>query len=164
MDVKMTELPGIGKKISFVTAEDSMIVLIVHHTGKRELYFFYDRDNDEADFCIDLNADETRELGAQLLGAVFQPVDTEKMKLLRSKIVTEWIKLNQDSPLVNKTIGTSEIRKKTGVSVVGIFRDKEVIPSPDVDQLLLAGDTLMAIGKQSEISDFEDLCSGEAVK
>lgn len=163
MKVKMTDLPGIGKKISFITGEDSMIVLVVHHTGKREMYFFYDKDNDEADFSIDLTADETRELGAQLLGAVFQPVDSEKMKLLRSQIVTEWIKLEKESPLVNKSIGASEIRKKTGVSVVGIFRSDGVIASPDVDQVLLAGDTLMAIGKQEEISLFEELCAGEAV-
>ncbi|WP_088035900.1 cation:proton antiporter regulatory subunit [Evansella clarkii] len=162
MEVKMADLPGIGKKISFITAEDSMIVLIVHHTGKRELYFFADKDNDEADFSINLSAEETRELGAQLLGAVFQPLDNDKMKLLKSQMVTEWVKLSKKSSIVNKTIGEAGIRKRTGVTIVGIFRDDEtVIASPEVDQVLKAGDTLMAIGKQEHISFFEQICQGE---
>ncbi|WP_088103641.1 cation:proton antiporter regulatory subunit [Halalkalibacter urbisdiaboli] len=163
MNVKMADLPGIGKKISFLTAEGSMICLIVHHTGKRELYFFKDADDDEADFSMDLTGDETRELGAQLLGAVFQPVDNDKMKIFRSQIVMEWVEIKKESPVVGKTLEESEIRKRTGVSVVGIFRKGEVIASPEADQKLEVGDTIMAIGKSEQIDEFERLCEGEAV-
>ncbi|MBU9713148.1 cation:proton antiporter regulatory subunit [Evansella tamaricis] len=163
MQVRMADLPGIGKKISFITAEESMIVLIIHHTGKREMYFFSDVDNDEADFSINLTANETRELGAQLLGAVYQPVDSDKMKLLKSQIVTEWVKLDESSVFVGKTIENSEIRKRTGVSIVGIFRDEDVIASPEVTEVLQEGDTLMAIGKQEAIANFEKLCEGKAI-
>ncbi|MCD8510219.1 MAG: potassium transporter TrkA [Bacillus sp. (in: Bacteria)] len=163
MQVKMADLPGIGKKISFITAQDSMIVLIVHHTGKRELYFFHDKDNDEADFSIDLTAEETREMGAHLLGAMFQPVEADKMKLLKSQIVTEWVALDGESKFVNKTIAQSSIKEKTGVSVVGIFRNNDVIANPALDEVLLAGDTIMAIGKQEEITRFEDLCEGKEI-
>ncbi|UOE93257.1 MULTISPECIES: cation:proton antiporter regulatory subunit [Bacillaceae] len=163
MKVKAADLPGIGKKMSFITAEGSMLVLIIHHTGKRELYFFQDADDDEADFSINLTADETREFGAQLLGAVFQPVDADKMVLFKSQIVMEWLELKAESPIAEKTIGESEIRKRTGVSIVGIFRDNEVIASPEVNETLKAGDTLMAIGKSEQIQAFESLCNGKAV-
>ncbi|MDT8859574.1 potassium transporter TrkA [Alkalihalobacillus sp. MEB130] len=163
MDVKMADLPGIGKKISIVTAQSSMIVLIIHHSGKRELYFFQDADEDEADFSLDLTAEETRELGAQLLGAVFQPVTKDKMKLFRSQIVTEWIEIKKGSPVATKTIKELEIRKRTGVSIVGIFRSEAVIASPEADERLEIGDTIMAIGKSDQISEFERLCEGEAV-
>ncbi|PYZ99218.1 potassium transporter TrkA [Alteribacter lacisalsi] len=158
----MADLPGMGKKISFTTAENSMIVLIIHHTGKRELYFFYDADEDEADFSIDLTAEETRELGAQFLGAVYQPVDADKMQLLKSQIVTEWVKLDKKSAFAGKSIAENEIRKKTGVSIVGIFRSEDVIASPDIDVVLQPGDTLMAIGKHDAIAKFEQICKGEA--
>jgi TrkA domain protein len=161
MQVKMADLPGIGKKISLITAEQSMVCLIVHHTGKRELYFFEDADDDEANFSINLTADETRELGAQLLGAVFQPIDTDKMKLFKSQIVTEWVELKKESKFAEKTIGQSEIRKRTGVSIVGIFRKDNVVASPDVSEVLHAGDTLMAIGKSEQISLFEEMCYGK---
>jgi deoxyribodipyrimidine photolyase len=38
-----------GKKISFLTAEQQKVVVIIHHSGKRDLYFFQDTDEDEAD-------------------------------------------------------------------------------------------------------------------
>ncbi|WP_156911608.1 cation:proton antiporter regulatory subunit [Salibacterium aidingense] len=161
MDVRMTDLPGIGKKMSFLTAEGSMVVLVTHHTGKRELYFFQDPDEDEADFSLELTSNETRELGAQLLGAVFQPVDSDKMKLFRSKIVVEWIELQENSIFAGKTIGNSEVRKKTGVSIVGIFRNEDVIASPGVEEILQVGDTVMVIGKNSQITLFEELAEGE---
>ncbi|SDH95040.1 potassium/proton antiporter regulatory subunit, CPA2 family [Alteribacillus persepolensis] len=163
MEVKFADLPGIGKKMSFLTAEGSMVVLVTHHTGKRELYFFQDPEEDEADFSMELTSDETRELGAQLLGAVFQPVDSDKMKLFRSKIVVEWISLKQGTMLAGKTIGEAEVRKKTGVSIVGIFRDEAVIASPGVQERLEVGDTVMVVGKSSQISDFEELAEGEAI-
>lgn len=161
MQVKMADLPGIGKKISIVTAEKSMVSLIVHHSGKRELYFFEDEDDDESNFSMNLNADETRELGAQLLGAVFQPIDTDKMKLFKGQIVTEWVELKKESEFVGKTIGQSEIRKRTGVSIVGIFRKDDVVASPDVHEVLNAGDTLMAIGKNEQVALFEEMCEGK---
>ncbi len=159
----MANLPGIGKKMSIVTAQKSMIVLVIHHTGKREMYFFHDADDDEADFSIDLTADETRELGAQLLGAVFQPISSDQMKMFKKQIVTEWIEVKELSPVAGKTIKELEIRKRTGVSIVGIFRDEEVIASPEADQKLKVGDTIMAIGKSEQIEEFERLCKGEAV-
>ncbi len=84
MEVKMADLPGVGKKISFQTVEENKIVVIVHHSGKRDLYFFQESDEDEADFFLTLTAEETREMGAQLLGATYQPVDDEKWKYSRS--------------------------------------------------------------------------------
>ncbi len=36
----MADLPGVGKKISFLTAEQQKVVVIIHHSGKRDLYFF----------------------------------------------------------------------------------------------------------------------------
>ncbi|SFP75213.1 cation:proton antiporter regulatory subunit [Salibacterium halotolerans] len=161
MDVKVADLPGIGKKMTFYTAQGNMIVLVTHHTGKRELYFFQEPDDDEPDFSMELMSNETRELGAQLLGAIFQPVDSDQMKLFRSKVIVEWIELQESSLFAGKTIGDSEVRKKTGVSVVGVFRNNEVIASPDVNERLEPGDTIMVIGKKSQIALFEEMAEGE---
>ena len=90
MEVKMADLPGAGKKISFQTAEKRKVVLITHHSGKRDLYFFQDTDEDEADYFLTLTSDETREMGAQL--------------------VMEWIKLTAESQIRTHTgaAGTNE--------------------------------------------------------
>ncbi|MBB5172637.1 cation:proton antiporter regulatory subunit [Texcoconibacillus texcoconensis] len=161
MNIHSTKLPGIGEKISFRTMDDSMIVLVTYHTGKRELYFFDEADEDEADFSIEMNADETRELGAQLLGATYQPIETEQMKLFRDKILMQWLKVNPTSPFAGKTIEEAKVREKTGASIVGIFRDDDVIASPTLDQRLEARDTIMAVGKNEQIQLLERWIEGE---
>ncbi|UOQ94224.1 potassium transporter TrkA [Halobacillus shinanisalinarum] len=161
MNISVSQLPGIGQKITLKTAEDSMLVLIVHHTGKRELYFFDEADSEEADFAMDLTSDETRELGAQLLGATYQPVDTNKLKMFKNQIVIDWIELKEASPITHQTIEESEIRNKTGVTIIGIIKGDETIAIPEADTQLFPGDVIMTIGKQEQIDSFTDLCNGK---
>jgi TrkA domain protein len=163
MQIRMADLPGIGKKLSFITAQDNMIVLIIHHSGKRELYFFEDSEADEADFSINLTADETREMGAQLLGATYQPIDIDTMKTFKKQLVMEWVELQPESPITGKTIGEAQIRTRTGASIVAIVRGEDVIVSPGIDEILKPGDTLMGAGKSEQMGQFESLCRGEEV-
>lgn len=161
MQVKMADLPGIGKKMSFITAENKMMVLIIHHSGKRDLFFFEDADADEADFNIELSADETREMGAQLLGATYQPVDIDTMKTFQKQVVMEWVELKPKSPLNGQTIEEARIRTRTGASVIAIVRGEDMIVSPEANEKLYENDTIMAIGKSDQIKEFEALCRGE---
>ncbi|MFG6148177.1 cation:proton antiporter regulatory subunit [Halobacillus sp. B23F22_1] len=160
MNISISQLPGIGQKISLKTAEDSMLVLIVHHTGKRELYFFDDSESEEADFAMDLTSDETRELGAQLLGATYQPVNADQLKMFKNQIVIDWIELKPKSPLVYKTIEESEVRNLTGVTIIGIIKGDETIAIPEADTKLQPGDVIMSIGKQDQIDSMIALCNG----
>lgn len=161
MNVKTTRLPGIGQKISIITAENDMIVIIVHHNGKRGLYFFDDADDDQPDFSITLNSDETREIGAQLLGAIYQPADAAKMKMFHHQINIEWLDLAEASQLAHKTIAESRVRELTGASVVGLVKGDEVIAAPEADAIMEPGDTLICIGKQEQNDQLALLCSGE---
>ncbi|KGX89608.1 KTN accessory protein for AmhT [Pontibacillus halophilus JSM 076056 = DSM 19796] len=161
MQVSVSKLPGIGQKISFRTTENSQLVLIVHHTGKRELYFFDDADSDEADFAMDLTADETRELGAQLLGATYQPVDADKLKVFKNQVVIDWIEIKPESPIAYHTIEQSEIRNETGATIIGIVKGDDMIAIPDADTVLQPGDVLTSIGKKDQIAALSDLCKGE---
>ncbi|PTM56625.1 cation:proton antiporter regulatory subunit [Desmospora activa] len=161
MDIRVGDLPGIGKKVSFITAEDQKIVLVIHHTGKRELYFFADLDEEDPEFTMDLTGEETRQLGAQLLGAAYQTVDMDRMKLFRKKMVLEWVTLSPVSPFSGKTIAEGQIRKRTGVTILGIIRGEDTIVSPPADTELRAGDTLMVAGANEQVVSFEAFCRGE---
>ncbi|TQS75975.1 cation:proton antiporter regulatory subunit [Ornithinibacillus gellani] len=161
MKISLSQLPGIGQKISMKTSEDNMLVLIVHHTGKRELYFFEDSDSDEADFALDLTPDETREFAAQLLGATYQPVDIEKMRLFKKQIMVDYIKLKENSSLAYKTIEESDIRNQTGATIIGIVQGEDLIAIPEADTKLEPGDVLMSIGKDEQIAALTQLCKGE---
>ncbi|MDC3412382.1 potassium transporter TrkA [Aquibacillus sp. 3ASR75-11] len=161
MKISVSQLPGIGQKIVLKTAEESMLVLIVHHTGKRELYFFEDADSDEADFAMDLTPDETRELGAQLLGATYQPVDADQLKVFKKQIVIDYVELKEQSSIAYKTIEDSEIRNRTGATVIGIVQGDETIAIPDSDTVLEPGNVIMCIGKKDQLESLAALCKGE---
>ncbi len=164
MEVKMCDLPGVGKKISFETADEHKIVIIVHHSGKRDLYFFQEAGEDEADFFLSLTSEETREMGAQLLGATYQPVDDEKMEIFQRHLVMEWVKLAPESQFVNKQIGESRIRTHTGASIIAVMHGDDMTVSPDIDLVLKPGDTVMAAGKRDQIRRFETMAKGETDK
>jgi CPA2 family monovalent cation:H+ antiporter-2 len=60
----------------------------------------------------------------------------------------QWIRLDQESLIAYRSIGESEIRKGTGVSVVGVVRKKQLMPNPDADFVLLPGDLIAIIGNE----------------
>jgi len=164
MELKMSDLPGVGKKISFQTAEKEKVVIIVYHSGKRDLYFFRGDDDEEADYFVSLTAEETRELGAQLLGANYQPIDDEKMQIFQKQLIMKWIKLTPESPFAGKQIADSGIRSYTGVSIIAVMHGDDMTVSPDPDFVLKAGDTVMAAGKSDQIKRFEDLSAEKTEK
>lgn len=160
VDVSITQLPGIGQKISMRTKDDQLLVIIVHHTGKRELYFFDHADSDEADYAFELSPDETREVAAQLLGTTYQPTDIKKLKMFKRQLIVDYIKLQEGSVLANKTIEESDIRNETGAMIVGIVGEEDIVAVPEPDTKLKPGDILMAIGKDEQIAQLSQLCEG----
>ncbi|MFH1155733.1 MAG: cation:proton antiporter [Pseudomonadota bacterium] len=79
----------------------------------------------------------------------------------------QWVRLNPESPMANRSIGQSEIRKKTGASVVGIVREGLLTPNPHADFILLPHDLVAIIGAETNREDFCLLgsftpCNGES--
>jgi CPA2 family monovalent cation:H+ antiporter-2 len=65
-----------------------------------------------------------------------------------------WFQLVPESPIANKSIGESEIRKKTGASVVGVVRGETLKPNPDADFVLLPNDLIAIIGSKNNREAF----------
>jgi len=157
MDVKTTDLPGIGKKYSMTTVSGKHIVVLLHLTGNREIYYFDDPDDDPL-ATVKFSDEEARKLGAILLGVDYQPVADDRMDLLLRSVRIEWIKVGAASQIKDKTIAESQIRKMTGSTIIGIDRGGAIIGSPDITEVITEGDVLMAIGSREQIKALEDLC------
>jgi K+/H+ antiporter YhaU regulatory subunit KhtT len=71
-------------------------------------------------------------------------------------IETEWMRIAAGSDLSGKSIAESEVRTKTGVSVVAVVREEEVIPSPDPDTKLEPGDVVGVLGTTGQRRSFRD--------
>lgn len=158
MRIKETELPGVGKKYVIELEEGGELTLIIHNTGRRELYLI--EEEDEEPSCVfSLTEEEARELGLLLAGTTYQTVGTGRMEMLLKEIVMEWVKVGENSQFIGKTIAELEIRRKTGVSVIAIIRDGTIIPSPDpYKEKILSGDTLIVAGTREQLLRFLDMC------
>lgn len=69
----------------------------------------------------------------------------------------QWVRLRQGSPLLDRSIGGVEIRKKVGASVVGVIRDEKLIANPDAKFRFQLGDLVAIIGTAESRESFRAL-------
>ncbi len=158
MEIKTGDLPGVGKRYTFTTADGNHIVVILHQSGYREIYHFAGPDEDEPDLIVKLTDEEARQLGTILMGVDYQPVTDDRVELLLKSVRIEWVKVCPESELANQKIIDSRLRSKTGATIIGIQRGKDMIGSPDINERILPGDTLMVVGNREQTKKVDELC------
>ena len=162
MSITESDLPGVGKKFEIDLGDGESLVVLIHNTGKREIYRRADPDAD-SEKLFDLSDDLARQVGAIIEGAHFQPTGTgEREATLPGGILLEWYELHPGSPLVGETIAGADVGARTGVNVVAIRRGEETIDSPTPDTTLEEDDTLIVTGTREECERFEGLLAGES--
>jgi TrkA domain protein len=67
------------------------------------------------------------------------------------------VHLRAGSPFVDRPLGETRARTRTGASIVAIIRNEQVLPSPAPDEILHAGDVLVVIGTQDGIVGVEQI-------
>ena len=161
MDVKESELPGVGKKYELQITDGRWLVIITHNTGKRELYVKESEDAD-SEKLLELTDRIARMVGTILEGAYFQPVQSDQVEtMLTDGTLLEWYAVEEGSPLIGETLESASIGRETGVTIVAIERDDEIIPSPGADESFEVGDTLVIVGDKESCNEFEALLTGE---
>lgn len=160
MEIKTSDLPGIGKRYSFKTVNGDQVTIILHHNGNREIYHFSPGDEDDPDFTLTLTDEESRQLGTILLGVDYQPVTDDRVELFLKNIRLEWLRVTPESCMAGKKIIDSQVRTMTGSTIIGIQRGNSMIGSPDVNEVILPGDVLMAIGNREQTRSLENMCKG----
>lgn len=151
--VREIELPGIGKKFDVSLSSGERLILVVHLTGEREVFLFRPQE-EEPCFQLTLTDEEAREVALILGGAAFKPTPLPQAEMVLKGMVIEWLNVVRGSPLVNNSIADLQIRKRTGVSVIAIRREGEIIPNPDPSEKILEGDTLLLIGTGEQMLRF----------
>ncbi len=90
--------------------------------------------------------------------------DYQTLSQLRSaeqQFDLHWFRLSPESPFIHNPLGESNIRKRTGASVVGVVRDEHLQPNPDANFILLSGDLVAIIGSVDERKAFCQLASAD---
>lgn len=160
MEIYENDLPGVGKKHEVDLTDGSRLVIVTHNTGKREVFIRPDEDAD-SEKLFELSDRLARTVGTVLEGAYFQPIQSESVETaLGGDTLLEWFAVDEQSPLVGKTLKAADIGQRTGVSVIAIERGDETIGSPTSEDEISAGDTLVVIGSRGDCEVFEELLTG----
>jgi len=159
-DVDETRLPGVGIRHDFLTEEGKRVGVISHFSGRRSLLLY---DSDDPDSCrdtVELNEDDVRVL-ADILGASHVTEHLAKLRQNLKGLAIDWLPVEEDSPYAGQPLGSTELRSRTGVSVVALIRDGETIPSPPPDAMIMAGDTAIVVGTPDGIGKALALLRGD---
>lgn len=156
MDVSETDLPGVGKRFEVDLGGGESAVVVVHNTGRRELFVRPSPDAD-AEELLDLTDREARVVGSILEGAHFQPVATDMTATrIGDNVMLEWYTLDADSSLVGRSLEEADVRSTTGATVVAVERGDEVIQSPDAVFSFDAKDQLIVVGTGEDHEQFAE--------
>ena len=82
---------------------------------------------------------------------------SDKIRAFNGLIALQWTQIQYDSPLVGRSIEESDIRARTGMSIVGIIHRGRVDANPRPDTVLQAGDLIAAIGSEDQAAAFAEL-------
>ena len=156
-ELRETRLPGVGTKFTFTTDHGSRVAVIQHLDGSRELYVFRHAGDEEPTAVLQLEDDESRQLGAVLGGAYERPKIVEELEMALGEFQIEWIRVPNDSWVNGRTLADCGFRKRTGVTVIAILRESESIAGAQPDDVILDGDTLVVVGKAGQFGKVRTL-------
>jgi len=150
------DLPGIGRCFTADLADGAKVMVVIHHTGRRELYVITAGGSpDEPDAVVTLGDDEARRLGSVLSGAYFKPAIVEKVEEVIGGLLIDWATVRESSPAAGHTIADLEIRRRTRMTVAAILRaDGSSIIAPEPNETIGVGDRLVMIGRPEDLEGF----------
>ncbi|MBD2082661.1 cation:proton antiporter [Leptolyngbya sp. FACHB-17] len=85
------------------------------------------------------------------------------LKAAANEMNSRWYALSEASPLLGMSIGETDVRRLTGITVMAIRRAGGAeIDYPDSQTTLEQGDRLLIVGAPDEVAAFDQLAKGEA--
>lgn len=156
MDVREVLLPGVGLRFEFEIEDGDRIGVIARRSGDFEIVVYTGDDPDEARPIFRLTNEEADAL-AQILGA---PRIAERFADLTREVPglnAGQVEIRPGSPFVDRPLGDTRARTRTGASIVAIVRDDEVLASPGPSEMLRVHDVLVVIGTEDGITAVEHI-------
>lgn len=156
IQVREATLPGIGKKYLMSLRAGGNLAIIVRPDGERQVFHFLE-DEDRPTDVIKMHRDEAQQV-ANLLGrAMVGAPELDKLELVLGALEIEWVELDADSALIGHTLAETELRLRTGASVVAVIRGDDAVPNPPIDTVFESGDTLLLVGDDRQTEAARDL-------
>lgn len=153
-DIRETKLPGVGIEYDFTTRSGDHIGVIARHSGRREVVIYDPEDPDSVMTEFELTESEGAAI-AELMGGTRITAELAALTVDIEGLVIDWQPLAPT--FVTMTIADTEMRTRTGCSVIAIMREGVAIPAPGPDNELMAGDTAVLVGTKDGITAATEL-------
>ncbi|KZM52854.1 cation:proton antiporter regulatory subunit [Anoxybacillus geothermalis] len=154
MNIRESELPGIGYKFEIITRNKDKLVIVIHDDGRREIYHFDAEDYDEVVSSVTLSDQEARQIAGIIGGMAYKPKTLETIEFAFDDLIIEWFQVEPNAPAVNQKIGELDIRNRFGVTVIAIKKKhSQKSHNPGPNTLIEAGDTLIMSGERQQIKE-----------
>lgn len=89
-----------------------------------------------------------------------QPHPVIQLSLRESEVIITAAQVQEDSILVNRTLGDVKLATQSGMWVIAVKRDRRYIYGPDENTSIAVGDVLFARGPKDGEAYFKDIASG----
>lgn len=156
--IEETQLPGVGVRYDFSARMGRRVGVIAHRSGDRELLVYSQEDPDRADVSVRLHEDESHAL-AELLGATQVAEAVSALRQSIEGLTIDWMPVREGAAGAGVTIGQTELRKRTGATIVAVVRGEQTHPSPGPEFGLEVGDVAVVIGAPDSIERAVQLLS-----
>ncbi|WP_409304938.1 cation:proton antiporter regulatory subunit [Peribacillus sp. SCS-155] len=154
MNIRESELPGIGRKFEIVTANDDKIVIVIHDDGRREIHHYEDDDFEESLSTVTFTDAEARGIASILGGMVYKPKALETVEMAFDDLVIEWYKVLSNVPAVDKTIAELDVRSKYDITIIAVLKkNHKKVLNPGPETTIEAGDTLVISGERKNLKN-----------
>ncbi|WP_179118166.1 cation:proton antiporter regulatory subunit [Saccharothrix sp. ALI-22-I] len=159
MNVEVTPLPGIGTRQDFMIRAGRRIGVITHRDGKFELIVSSLDDPDDCMASIALTPAEASTL-AGLLGAPNLVAQLQEQHRDVEGISTKQFPIVPGSRFDGHALAETELRTRTGASIVAVVRAGAVHPSPRPDFVFAGGDLVVVVGTADGLAAAAELLGG----
>ena len=145
-EIRETELPGAGVRYDFTTGAGDPLGVLVHRSGRRDLFVYSQDDPDACVSTLRLDAQDARTL-AELLGASRVTAQLVALQQDVAGLGIDWVDVEDGSAWAGQSLADARVHTTTGVSIVAIIRAGEALPAPGPDAVMEAGDVCVAVGR-----------------